>query len=76
MNFGSLMLNEIGNADYRTFVNGFIQVNCSVFEAIWVVIGYYVSSWKFLATYTIGLPFLVSVLGYFWVVESPLFLIA
>ncbi len=44
LNFSALLLNEIGDGDYRNRVNGLIAIGWAVFEIIGVIIGYAIES--------------------------------
>ncbi len=44
LNFSALLLNEIGDGDYRNRVNALIAIGWAVFEIIGVIIGYAIES--------------------------------
>ncbi len=73
-NFCSVLLNEIGDGEFRNLATGMILVAQGIMELVFVAVGYKIQYWRHLLL-AAGVPMFLSCLLLFYVKESPLFLL-
>ena len=70
-----VLLSESAGEKYRQLSSIALMVTWGIGELIFVPIAYYFPDWKVLLLYWIAIPLTVQIITYYWVYESPKFLI-
>ena len=76
VNFLSLYITEVGDDEYRKMAMGTLFAGWGLAEILWVGIAYEVQNWKHLILFSQALPLGLAAVLFFFIYESPLFLLS